>query len=86
MRIAAITNLRSSPNTAKPYGKSIWKNNEYFYNGRGKPYWSRHNINMINDRTPNGFHLHVGFGRDGEHIYTYVDLIMKLILRGKFNI
>ena len=86
MRIAATTNLRSSPSTAKPYGKNVWKNNEYYYNGRGKPYWSRHNLNMINDGTPNGFHLHVGFGRDGEHIYNYVDLIMKLILRGKFNI
>ena len=30
--------------------------------------------------------IHVGFGRDGEHIYNYVDLIKKLILRGKFNI
>ncbi len=79
MRHVGTTYTNRAEMTYKPYGKIITNKNIYYYNGKGKPYWSIHNYNAIIDGTRNGFHWHNSLGRDKNHIYSYIKFLLKFI-------
>ena len=65
----------------RPYGKISTGKNIYYYDGNGNTYWSVHNINSLVDHTQKGMHWHMSLGRDGDHIYSFIKLIFKMIFR-----
>lgn len=63
----------------KPYGKITTNKNIYYYNGKGNPYWAIHNYNQPIINNPSGFHWHTSLGRDNQHIYSYLEFLIKFI-------
>lgn len=82
MRAVGTIHERSAPIKSRPYSKNMSGKNTYYYDGKGNPYWSKHNIGMLNDGTPSGLHWHTSLGRDNNHIYNYLELIIRLIFGG----
>lgn len=68
-----------SASNQMPYARITRGNNTYNFNGRGNPYWSTHNIHMPVTGKPSGMHWHTSLGRDNNHIYSYIDMIIELI-------
>ena len=75
MRGASSVSRDRAEITFKPYGKISTGKNIYYYNGSGKPYWSIHNINTINQ------HWHLSLGRDKKHFYNYLTFLINYIFR-----
>ena len=79
MRAVGTIRTNRAEMTYKPYGKIITNKNIYYYNGKGKPYWSIHNYSAIVDGTRNGLHWHTSLGKDKDHIYSYIRFLLKFI-------
>ena len=60
-------------NGQKPYARITKGRNTYYFDGRGSAYWSKHNIGLADE------HYHASLGRDKDHFYSYLRLIIKLI-------
>lgn len=70
----ASTSYGNAVSQARPYSKII-SNNTYHYDGKGLPYWSLHKIGKVNQ------HWHTCLGRDNEHIWFYLEFLIKFIFR-----
>ena len=62
----------------RPYAKITRGKNTYYFNGRGNAYWSVHNVGLPNQ------HWHTSLGRDGNHISSYIRLIINLNYKSNF--
>ncbi len=82
MRTVATTNKSRTGLKEKPYTKNVYKNKISYYDGKGRPSWSKHNIDRAIDFSPKGMHWHRGLGRNGEHIYSYLELLLRMIFGG----
>ena len=75
MRLANTVNSNKASSNASPYSKVVTNKNISYYDGHGNPYWAVHDVGT------SGQHWHTSFGRDGEHIYNYLEFIIKFIFR-----
>ncbi|MDE6013938.1 MAG: hypothetical protein K2G50_03210, partial [Anaeroplasmataceae bacterium] len=83
MRSAATTHQENPKiDHQKPYTRNVYKNKISYFDGKGRISWSIHNTDRAINFQPSGMHWHRGMGRTGEHLYSYFELLIRMIFGG----